>query len=323
MMRKGLAATALTACVAIAALGGAANGQTFPTRPITLIVPFPAGGSTDAVVRALATATERHLGQPLVIENRPGANGALGPVQMAATAPADGYTVALITRQIFRFAFMSKTTFDPAKDLTYIVGVSSYTFGVVVRSDAPWMTFEEFLADAKANPGKINFGTTGAGSSQHIVMEQIARQQGIVWTHVPFKGDADMLNVLLGGHIDAVAGSTSWGPLVNAGKFRLLVTFGAARTKNWPAAPVLKDIGIDVALTSPIGLVAPKGIEPQVINVLHDAFKKGLDEPSFLSTLDKLDMEPWYRSGEDFRKYALDDIVEQKRIVEQFGLRQD
>jgi tripartite-type tricarboxylate transporter receptor subunit TctC len=322
-MRKGLMATVIAASIATVVLGGVAHGQNFPTRPITLIVPFPAGGSTDAVVRALAMATERHLGQSLVIENRAGANGALAPMQMAATAAADGYTVALATRSIFRFPFMTRTTFDPATDLTYIIGISSYTFGVVVRSDAPWTTFQEFVAAAKANPGKINFGTTGAGSSQHVIMEQIARQQGITWIHVPFKGDADMLNVLLGGHIDAVAGSTTWGPLVNAGKFRLLVTFGAARTKNWPAAPILKDVGIDLDMTSPIGLVAPKGVDPRVSKILHDAFRKGFGEPSFLATLDKLDMEPWYRSGDDFHRYALDDIVEEKRIVERFGLRQD
>ena len=117
---------------------------------------------------------------------------------MAATAKPDGYTVAQIPITIFRFPFMTKTAFDPAKDFSYIIGVSGYTFGVVVKNDAPWKTFAELLADAKANPGKINYGTPGAGTSLHITMEQIAKRQGIKWTHVPFKGNAETSNAILG-----------------------------------------------------------------------------------------------------------------------------
>src|SRR5881227_489803 len=126
----------------------AADAQSFPVRPVTLIVPWPAGGTTDVGMRALATATEKHLGQSIVVENRPGGSGTLGPAQMAATAKPDGYTVAQIPITVFRFPFMTKTTFDPAKDFTYIVGVSGYTFGVVVGADAPWKAFPELLADA-------------------------------------------------------------------------------------------------------------------------------------------------------------------------------
>jgi tripartite-type tricarboxylate transporter receptor subunit TctC len=203
----------------LAAWIGAAQAQNFPVRPVTLIVPWPAGGTTDVGMRALATATEKHLGQSIVIENRPGGSGTLAPGQMAATAKPDGYTIAQIPITIFRFPFMTKTTFDPSMDFTYIIGISGYTFGVVVRADAPWKTFQEFLADAKANPGKINYGTPGAGTSLHITMEQIAKRRGITWTHVPFKGNADLMNALLGGHIHAVADSSGWAQLVNAGQF--------------------------------------------------------------------------------------------------------
>ncbi len=156
---------------------GAALAQNFPTRPVTLIVPWPAGGTTDVGLRALAAATEKHLGQPIVIENRAGAAGTLGPAQMAASAKPDGYTIAQIPITIFRYPFMTKVTFDPATDFTYIISLTGYTFGVVVKTDAPWKTFNEFLADAKANPGKLNYGTPGAGTSLHITMEQIAKQQ--------------------------------------------------------------------------------------------------------------------------------------------------
>jgi len=242
---------------------------------------------------------------------------------MAATAKPDGYTIAQIPITIFRFPFMTKTSFDPTADFTYIIGVSGYTFGVVVRDDAPWKTFQEFLADAKANPGKINYGTPGAGTSLHITMEQIAKRQGIKWTHVPFKGNAESMNALLGGHIHAVADSSGWAPLVNAGRFRLLVTWGAARTKNWPDVPTLRDIGIDMVSNSPFGIAGPRGMEPSIVKLLHDAFKKGLEEPSYAAAMASLDQERFYLSSEDYRKFALQQIEEAKRFIAELGLKQE
>src|SRR5215207_647421 len=207
VMSSRSAAAVVVALIGIV-LAGAAHAQPFPSRPVTLIVPWPAGGTTDIGMRALATATEKHLGQPIVIENRPGAGGTLGPGQMANSARPDGYTLAQIPITVFRLPYMQKTAFDPTKDFTYIIGLTGYTFGVVVKSDARWKTFQDFLADAKANPGKINYGTPGAGTSLHITMEQIAKQRGIKWVHIPFKGSAETTNALLGGHIDAVADST-------------------------------------------------------------------------------------------------------------------
>jgi tripartite-type tricarboxylate transporter receptor subunit TctC len=313
-------AAALAAGLAFAAATGGALAQSFPARPVTLIVPWPAGGTTDVGMRALASATEKHLGQSIVIENRPGGSGTLGPGQMAANAKPDGYTVAQIPITMFRFPFMQKTSFDPAVDFTYIIGVSGYTFGVVVKEDAPWRTFQEFTADAKANPGKINYGTPGTGTSLHITMEQIAKQQGIKWTHVPFKGNADAMNALLGGHIHALADSSGWAQLVNAGRFRLLVTWGAARTRNWPDVPTLRDIGIDMVSNSPFGIAGPKGMDPNIIKALHDAFKKGLEEPSYAEAMARLDQEKFYLSSEDYRKFALREIEEARRFIAELGL---
>ena len=307
---------------ALPAVSRFAWAQSFPTRPITMVVPWPAGGSTDIGLRALASATERHLGQSIVIENRGGAAGTLGGAQMAANAKPDGYTVAQIPITIFRLPYMAKTSFDPTKDFTYIIGISGYTFGVVVRSDAPWKTFQEFLADAKANPGKLNYGTPGAGTSLHITMEQIAKQHGIKWTHVPFRGVAESTTSLLGGHIHAVADSTGWAPLVNEGKFRLLVTWGASRTKNWPTVPILKEVGINMVSNSPYGLAGPKGMDPSVVKVLHDAFKKGMEEPSFGAAMAKLDQELFYLSSADYHDFAMKLIVEEKRSIEELGLKE-
>jgi len=310
----------LAAVLALAAGIGSAQAQNFPSRPVTLIVPWPAGGSTDVGMRALASATEKHLGQSIVIENRPGASGILAPGQMAATAKPDGYTVAQIPITVFRLPFMQKTTFDPTTDFTYIIGVSGYTFGVVVNANGPWKTFQELMADAKANPGKINYGSPGTGTSLHIAMEQIAKRQGFKWTHVPFKGNAEAMNALLGEHIHALADSSGWAQLVNVGRFRLLVTWGAERTKNWPNVPTLRDIGIDMVSNSPFGIAGPKGMDPSVVKVLHDAFKKGLEEPSYAEAMAKLDQELFYLGSEDYRRFALAQIEEARRFIAELGL---
>jgi len=322
-MLQNIVGAVLAAGLALISWIGVVQAQNFPARPVTLIVPWPAGVTTDVSLRALATATEKHLGQPIVIENRGGASGTLGPAQMAASAKPDGYTVAQIPITIFRFPFMAKTTFDPVKDFTYVIGLTGYTFGVVVRSDAPWTTFQELLADAKANPGKINYGTPGAGSSLHITMEQIAKQQGVKWVHVPFKGNAEATTALLGGHIHAVADSSGWAPLVNEGKFRLLVTWGASRTRNWPNVPTLKDIGINMVSNSLYGIGGPKGMDAKVVKILHDAFKKGLEEPSNAAAMAKFDQEPFYLSSEDYQAFAMKQIAEEKRMIQELGLREE
>jgi tripartite-type tricarboxylate transporter receptor subunit TctC len=321
-MKGRMLAAAAAVAMAVITLTGGAQAQNFPAKPVTFIVPWPAGGSSDLVLRALAEATQKHLGQPIVIENRAGASGTLGPAQMAATAKPDGYTVAQMPITVFRLPYMAKTTFDPTKDFTYIIGLTGYTFGVVVRKDAPWKTFQEMLADGKANPGKIKYGTPGAGTSLHIGMEQIAKQAGgIKWTHVPFKGAAETNAALLGGHVDAVADSTGWGPLVNSGDFRLLVTWGASRTKNWPDVPVLKELGLNLVANSPYGIAGPKGMDPKVVKALHDAFKKGLEEPSYAAALEKFDQELAYLSTEDYAKHAAQNIEEAKKLVDDLGLK--
>ncbi|MEN3376151.1 MAG: hypothetical protein V7604_1506 [Hyphomicrobiales bacterium] len=307
---------------ALVLFAGLAQAQQFPTRSVTLIVPWPAGGSTDIGMRALASATEKHLGQSIVIENKPGAGGTIGPANMAAGAKPDGYTVAQLPITVFRMPFIQKTSFDPTKDFTYIIHITGYTFGVVVKADAPWKTFGELIDYARANPGKINYGTPGAGTSLHITMEQIAKLKGIRWTHVPFKGVSESMNALLGGHIDVVSDSTGWAGSVDGGQARLLVTWGAGRTKNWPNVPNLKESGIDMISNSPFGIGGPKGMDPAVVQILHDAFRKGMEEQSYKDTMAKLDQEAFYLDTAAYQAYAMKQVEEQKQLVEELGLRQ-
>jgi len=311
------------AAAVLFAFAGAAGADTFPSKPVTLIVPWPAGGSTDLTMRALADATAKHLGQPVVIENRAGASGTAGPATMAAAAKPDGYTLSQIPITVFRLPHMVKTSFDPEKDFTYVINVTGYTFGVVVKGDAKWKTFDELMADAKANPGKISYGTPGAGTTLHITMEQIAKSKGIKLTHVPFKGGAETNAAVLGGHVSAVADSTGWGALVDSGDLRLLVTWGSARTKRWPNVPTLKEAGYGIISNSPFGLAGPKGMDPKVVKILHDAFKKGMEEPSYAEAMKKFDMEPFYKGSADYDAYAREIIAEQRQLVQDLGLKRN
>ena len=300
---------------AAAAFAAAVSAQQFPTKPVTLICPWPAGGSTDVTMRVLAETTAKYLGQPVIIENKPGASGTLGVGAMLNARP-DGYTLTQVPISVFRLPHMEKTPFDPIADLTYVLGVSGYTFGVVVRAEAPWKNWNEFVAFAKANPDKVSYGTPGANTSLHITMEEIAFKQGIRWTHVPHKGNAPSMAALLGGHIDSAADSTGWGPHVNAGKMRLLVVWGEKRTKRWPDVPTLREVGIDIVSNSPYGLAGPKGMDPAVVKTLHDAFKKGMEDPVHLAVMEKYDQELWYLSTADYAKYARETFAAEKATMD-------
>jgi tripartite-type tricarboxylate transporter receptor subunit TctC len=300
---------------------GAAFAQGYPARPVTFIVPWPPGGSTDLSMRAIATIAERHLGQRIVIENRPGVSGTMGAVQLSQNAKPDGYTISQMPITVFRLPHMMKTAFDPMSDFTWVIHLTGYTFGVVVRSDSPWKTWGELIAYAKANPGKLTYATPGNGTSLHITMEDIAQREGITWLQVPFKGFAEGNTALLGGHVMAHADSTGWAELVDTGRLRLLSTWGAQRTKRWPAVPTLMDLGYLIVSNSPYGLAGPKGMDPAVVKVLHDAFKKALEDPEYQKTLDKFDQEAFYLNSADYAAHARKTYGEEREAVKRLGLK--
>ncbi|MEJ0069058.1 MAG: tripartite tricarboxylate transporter substrate binding protein [Pseudomonadota bacterium] len=310
---------AITATLLLFA-GEIGQAETFPNRPITLINPWPPGGSTDIQLRALAEIAGKTLGQPVVVENKPGAAGSVGPAQMAATAKPDGYTIAQIPLGVFRQPFLVKTTYDPAKDFTYIIGLTYYSYGVVVRADAPWQTWRDFIDYAKANPDKVIYATPGAGSVQNVVMEKIAAQEGLKWRHVPSRGTAENNAALLGGHVTAMADGTGWAPLVDSGQFRLLVTWGEARMPAYPDIPTLKELGYGIAEAAPYGLAGPKGMDPQVVTILHDAFKTALFDPEHVKILERLHQGVAYLDSAQYRALALEQIAEQKDVVVKYIL---
>jgi tripartite-type tricarboxylate transporter receptor subunit TctC len=309
---------AVAAVAAFALASGTAAAQNYPSRPITLIVPWPAGGSTDTHLRRLSEIASRQLGQPIVIENKPGFGGMLGPSQMAAAAKPDGYTLSQLTVAAFRLPYMQKVEWDPLRDFTYIIGVSGYTFGMVVKSDSPFKTFNELIAYAKANPGKLSYGSTGTGTSPHLLVEEVAHKAGVQLIHVPFKGNADSTQALMGGHVMAQSDATGWAKFVEAGTFRLLVTFGEQRAR-W-GAPTARELGYDVASYSPYGIVGPKGMDPKIVKIIHDAFKKAMDDPEHQKVLQQLDQVYWYKSTEDYAKWAAETNLSERATIERLGL---
>ncbi len=310
----GLAAAALTAPL------GAAQAQSYPSKPVTLIVPWPAGGSTDRHLRGLAEIASRHLGQPIVVENKPGGGGTLGPGSMALNARPDGYTIAQYPLGMLRIPHMQKTAWHPLNDFSFIIGVTGYTFGFVVKADSPYKSFNDYIAAARKQPGKIDYGSTGQGTSPHLLMEELADAAKVELNHVPYKGNADLMQAVLGGHVMAGSDATGWDKLVDAGQMRVLLTFGEQRTQRWPNVPTAKDLGYNVVSTSPYGLVGPKGLDPAVLRTLHDAFKKAMEDPKHLELLGQLNQAPWYKSPEDYRAWAQATFVKDKALIERLGL---
>ena len=309
-------AAALAAATLLGA--GAAAAQTYPTRTITLICPWPPGGSTDTHLRKFAEVASKYVGQNIIIENKPGGGGMLGPGVMAKTQRPDGYTLSQLPVGAFRIPHMQKVDWDPLKDFTYIIGLTGYTFGVVVRADSQYKSLKDVIAWAKANPGKFSYGSTGNGTSPHLLMEELGNKTGVEFLHVPFKGNADSTQALLGGHVMAQSDATGWARHVEAGTFRLLVTFGEQRTK-WNA-PTARELGIDIVSYSPYGIVAPKGMDPKLTKQLHDAFKKALDDPEHLKTLQQFDQVYWYKSSEDYAKWAAATFNEERATIARVGL---
>ena len=309
-----------TIAVVGAALAVSVHAQSFPVKPLSLICPWPAGGSTDQHLRAFAQVATKYVGQNIVIENKPGAGGMLGPGVMAKTAAPDGYTLSQLPVGAFRIPHMQKVDWDPLKDFTYIIGLTGYTFGMVVKADSQFKTLKDVLDYAKANPGKFSYSSTGNGTSPHLLIEELAMKTGVQLLHVPFKGNADSTQALMGGHVMAQSDATGWGRFVDAGTLRLLVTFGEKRTK-WNA-PTAKELGIDIVSYSPYGIVAPKGMDPKTQKFLHDAFKKALDDPEHLKVLAQLDQVYWYKSSEDYAKWAAETFKAERATIERVGLLQ-
>ena len=310
----------LLALAALAIAAPSVLAQAFPTRPVTLIVPWPAGGSTDRHLRALAEIASKHLGQPVVVSNQPGGGGTNGPGNMGLQAKPDGYTIAQFPMGMLRIPHMQKTAWNPLTDFSFIIGVTGYSFGFVVRSDSPYKSFNDFIEAARKQPGKIDFGSTGTGTSPHLLIEEVSDAAKVELNHIPFKGNADLMQALLGGHVMSASDASGWDKFVDSGQMRLLVTFGDQRLKRWPNVPTAKELGYNVVANSPYGLAGPKGMDPAVMKTLHDAFKRAMEDPKHLEVLDQLNQPTWYKNSADYASWARDTFGKEKGLIDRLGL---
>jgi len=319
MQRRHLLRSAAALAVPLLGARGVAQAQSFPTRSIKLVIAFPAGGPTDITMRVLADNASKVLGQPVIVENKPGAGGTLPALQLQSSA-ADGYTVGQIPLGVFRLPYTTKISWDPIKDISYVLNVTGYAFGVVVPTDSPLKTWTHFVAWAKANPGKLSYGSTGTMTSPHLTMELIAQKLGLELLHIPYKGSADLMQSIMGNNIMAAADSTGFAPQVQAGKLRVLNTWGAERLAKFPDAPTLNELGLDMVQNSPFGIGAPKGTPSEIVKRLHDAFKQAMEQESYKTALARYDMVPIYMNSADYTRFAQETFLREKALVEKLGL---
>lgn len=295
--------------------------ERFPARAITLICPWPPGGSSDAVVRAIGDSLARQLGggATVVVENRPGAGGTLGASAMLSARP-DGYTLTQLPLGIYRLPHMQKMAFDPVKDLTHIACMTGYTFGIAAAADTPFKTIQEMVAWAKANPGRLTYGHTGIGTTPHLAFEEFAEKAGFQPNGIPYKGSAEILQAILGGQIQVMSGTPEFAPHVQSGRLRLLATLGSKRTKNFPDVPTVKESGWDTINESPFGFGGPKGMDPAIVKQLEDALRKANEDPAVLQVYDRFFQPVIWMDSAEYTRYAVRTFDTERRTIERLGL---
>ena len=276
----------------------------YPNRPINFIVPNPAGGPSDLVMRLLGKEAEKYLGQPVVIVNKPGAALALG-VGTIASAKADGYTIGFAPHSaLFVVPHFEKVPYHPLKDLRFIAGISAITMGIVVKADSPFKSFKDLIAFARQNPKKVTYGDAGTNSMQNIITEQIGKEEKVVFTHIPYKGTAEWQTALLGGHIFMGVGQFNYS-MLEARQLRLLLLLKEERSTEYENVPILKDLGYDIPCPMIFNVVAPKGIPDGIAKKLEEAYSKAIKEPAFAKRMKEDFREPIaYRNSKEFTDYV-------------------
>jgi len=312
---RALAILALVAASALAA--------DYPDHAVTMVVPFPPGGVADTVGRPIADALSRELGQPVVIENKPGAGGAIGMGQVAKARP-DGYTILMSLSSLTVLPEADKVLGRAPQyqiaDLKPIARITADPTVLAVRVDAPWKTLQDFIADAKAHPGKINYGSSGNYGTMHMPMEMLSFATGIKMTHVPYTGAGPAIVGLLGGQVDAVAtGPATIVQHVNAGKVRVLAHWGEAKLVTLPEVRSLKELGIDVTYAQWSGIFVPAATPEPVVQRLRAAARAAAAEPKVREILLTAGSPIQYLDAPDFQRYVDADAAKMSEVVRKVG----
>ncbi len=295
------------------------RAQPFPSKPITLWVPWAAGGATDISIRLLAELASPLLGQRVIVENRGGAGGTLA-MPILQNAEPDGHTIAQIPQPVLRVPYTQKVLWDPVRDVTPIIQISGVTFGVLVPAASPFQALDDLFAFARSRPGQLSIATNGVGTTPHLVLEELFTQRGMKYIHVPYKGTSELTLAVESSQVMVGVNSTGFAPLVDNGQLRLLATFAAQRSKRWPKVSTLKELGFPIVAMSPWGLGGPRGMAPSVVTTLHDAFRKAMFEPAFAAELAKYDQEIDYLGPAEYGRWLREQYAREKSNVERMGL---
>ena len=318
--RRSLLQMALAASPLWAVQNGVAAEDKFPSKPIKVLVGFPAGGAIDLIMRAVALEASKKLGQSLMIENRSGASGALAYNALKIASP-DGYTIAPVTITAFRAPAIEDVSFDPLQDFQYLAGITDIPFAVVVKEDSPFKTWKDLLAWGRANPSQMMYGAAaGLGNTSHLFVEEVAAKENLKWTPIPFRGTTDCIQALLGGQIvftvDTIAGTAA---LVKGGKLRILAVATDARLPSWPQIPTMRELGSSISVNNLWGIAGPKGLDSQVASTLEAAFKFAMEQPSVIAMLQGVEQKPLFVDAKTFKAFAERSVKEQKEVLTKYG----
>jgi tripartite-type tricarboxylate transporter receptor subunit TctC len=305
----------LLAAMAGPITGAWAQAGDYPNRPIRMIVTFPPGGSADFVARQIAGKMQLSLGQPVVVDNKPGATGNIG-IQEAMRAPADGYTIVFMTSAVTITPHLQKVPFDITRDLAPISQPNNTPYVLTVNANTPYRTIQEFLAAAKANPGKINYGSYGVGAPTHLAMTWLAAEAGAQLNHVPYKGSSPMLTDLVGGQIEAVFDLPSNVlPHVKSGKLRVLAVGSPRRSTNFPDVPTVASLFPGYDTDGWQGIMAPAGTPKPVIDLLYREVDKALRQADVRGKLLDMGFEPLGSKPDEFAASLRRDLAKWGKLI--------
>jgi tripartite-type tricarboxylate transporter receptor subunit TctC len=318
-----LAAALLATALLAGPLTAPGLAQDYPTRPIRIIVPFGAGGPADVAARLIGNVLQENFGQPMVIENRPGAGGVIGTLEAARSAP-DGYTLLMMSNtQTANESLVPQRKYQLMRDLVAIAPINFADLVIVVHPSVPATTLKEFIALAKSQPGKLNYASSGQGTPYHMAGELFKTVAGVDLVHVPYRNSGEARSGIIGGQvqmmIDAV---TAMAPNVSQGQVRALAITGSARSSVLPDVPTVAEAGLPgYEATIWLGLMAPTGTPKPVIDKLNAAVNAAIRRPEIVKLWTEQGAEPMSMTPEEFDKYLRSDIVKWAEVVKQFGDR--
>lgn len=295
--------------------------DTFPSKPIRIVVPFPPGGLTDVSARRIGQLVADDLGQPVVVENRPGANGLIGTAQVLR-APADGYTLVAVTTSVVLISpLLTKAPFDPLKDIAYVLNYAGPSHALVVKADSKYRTLDDLIEDARARPGELSFGTVGTSDTAYFGAKALERAKGVRFNHIPYQGANQSLMAVVSGET-TFAPTSNYAEMVKAGKLRALALLDRQRMSSMPQVPTFTELGVDWQFPWITGLAVSAQTPEPIRRTLETAFLKAARSPAFGSLLEQMQVPLYVLDGEAMKKDLAAKIPQYRRIADEYGLVQ-